>query len=126
MGQYSFTKDERLLKSKDFVSVQKQGKRVASKNFAVFIKTNSLGIRRLGFAVSRKVGGAVQRNRIKRFFREFFRLNKEFFPPSTDIFILVKHGFNPGVYKEVEEEFKLLDLRLKRLLTNSTISDYTD
>ncbi|MBI5328848.1 MAG: ribonuclease P protein component [Deltaproteobacteria bacterium] len=113
MGQYSFTKKERLLKSKDFTSAQKQGKRVASKSFTIFLKTNSLGIRRLGLAVSKKVGGAVKRNRIKRFLREFFRLNKEIFPPSTDIFISVKHGFNLSAYREVGEEFKLMDSRLK-------------
>lgn len=106
MGQYSFTRAERILKSKDFALIRKEGKRVASKNFVIFLKANSLGIRRLGLAVSTKVGGAVQRNRIKRLLRECFRLNKEIFPPSMDIFISVKQGFNPVGYKDVEAEIK--------------------
>ncbi len=111
MGLYSFTKDERILKNKDFVSVQKQGKRFASKGLVVFLKTNNLDIRRLGLAVSSKVNGAVKRNRIKRLLRELFRLNKDSFPPSTDIFISVKQGFNPGCYREVEKELQGLRFR---------------
>ncbi|MEK6539015.1 MAG: ribonuclease P protein component [Deltaproteobacteria bacterium] len=108
MGQYSFTRAERLLKSKDFISARKEGKKVTGRNLVVFFKKNNLGIRRLGLAVSSKVGGAVKRSRIKRLLREFFRLNKELFPSSTDIFISVIRGFNPAGYKEVEREFKLL------------------
>ena len=106
MGQYSFTKAERILKNTDFISVRKQGKRVAGKNFIVFLKANNLGIKRLGLAVSSKVGGAVKRNRIKRLLRELFRLHKEIFPPSTDIFLSVKQGYNLSDYKEVEAEIK--------------------
>ncbi|MEK6598716.1 MAG: ribonuclease P protein component [Deltaproteobacteria bacterium] len=106
MGLYSFTKAERILKNKDFISVRKQGKRLASKGLVLFLKTNNLGIRRLGLAVSSKVGGAVKRNRIKRLLRELFRLNKDAFPPATDIFISVKQGFNPGCYRDVEKELQ--------------------
>lgn len=118
MGQYSFTRAERILKGKDFALVRKQGKRLASKGFVIFIKTNNLGIRRLGLAVSSKVAGAVQRNRIKRLLREFFRLNKETFPSSADIFISVKHGFNPRSYREVEKEFQGLGFKTRNRQEN--------
>lgn len=111
MGQYSFTRAERILKGKDFALVRKQGKRLAGKGFVIFIKANNLDIRRLGLAVSSKVAGAVQRNRIKRLLREFFRLNKEIFPLSADIFISVKEGFNPRSYREVEKEFQGLGFK---------------
>ncbi|MBI3399277.1 MAG: ribonuclease P protein component [Deltaproteobacteria bacterium] len=106
MGQYSFSRAERILRSKDFTLVRKEGERVASKNLVIFLKTNKLGIKRFGLGVSTKIGEAVKRNRIKRLLREFFRLNKEVFPLSTDVFISVKQGFNPAGYKEVEAEIK--------------------
>lgn len=106
MGRYSFTKAERIVKKKDFESVRKQGRKLVSQNLVIFLKANNLDIRRLGLAVSSKVGSAVKRNRIKRLLRECFRLNKETFPPSSDMFISVKPGFNLSGYQEVEEELK--------------------
>src|SRR3989338_4775417 len=114
MGQNSFSKAERLLKSKDFIVVRKTGKRFAAKNFIIFLKENNIGMRRFALAVGARVGGAVKRNRIKRLFREFFRLNKEMFPPSSDIFISVREGFNLLKYGEVEKEMRSVIPDLKQ------------
>lgn len=106
MRPYSFSKAERLLKKKEFLEAKREGKRLYTNHLTIFIRPNAMGIRRLGLSVSGKVGGAVKRNRIKRLLREFFRLNKGCFPPSVDIFILVKPGFAPSGYSEVEAEIK--------------------
>ena len=74
----SFSKDERLLKSRDFSTTYKIGKKASSRHF--FVAWVAGAKRRLGITVSAKVGNACVRNRIKRVIRDFFRLNKNLFP----------------------------------------------
>jgi ribonuclease P protein component len=73
-------------------------------HFLVFIKPNNLAKTRLGLTVGKNRGGAVQRNRIKRLLREFFRRSKEKFPPSRDIIIIALKGSDPLTYRQVFEE----------------------
>lgn len=75
MGGYSFAKSARLLKPADFTKVRKTGRRVGSKRFTLYILPNGLTTHRLGLSVSRRVGAAVVRNKLKRLLREYFRLH---------------------------------------------------
>lgn len=102
----SFTKAERLLKPAEFAEARKLGKRLSARSFNIYLLENKLGRIRLGLAISSRVGGAVKRNRIKRLLREFFRLNKELFPASTDILITAKSVERIKGLKDVEEELK--------------------
>lgn len=113
MKPCSFTKKERLLKKQEFIDAASKGKRFSTKNLTIFIKSNDIGIRRLGLSVSRKIGIAVKRNRIKRYLREFFRLNKELFPASSDISISVKQGYSPSGYNDVKEELTAFLAKIK-------------
>ena len=106
MESQSFRKEERVRKRQDYLRIYAQGKRADSKSFTVITCPNQTERRRLGITVGKKVGNAVQRNRIKRLLREFFRLNKNRLPPSLDIVIIAKRGIPPLTYKNVYAELE--------------------
>ena len=85
-----FKKADRILKRKDFRQLYKNGERLYTDCFIVERQPSQCDRSRLGLTVSRKVGGAVERNRIKRLTREFFRLNRHRFFVFWDINIIAK------------------------------------
>jgi len=90
--------------------VMNLGKRLRSKNLVLFIHENRSGFHRLGMVIKKEIGSATYRNRMKRYFREFFRLHKHQIEGSFDMIIMVRKGCDLSRYGEAEEE-------LKRLLT---------
>ncbi|VAV82358.1 Ribonuclease P protein component [hydrothermal vent metagenome] len=113
----SFKREERLLRKKDFLKIRKKGIRLLTGSFIIFAHQSDLGFNRLGIAASTRVGNSVKRNRIKRLLREFFRLNKNIFPESTDIFISVKK--EARVEKLSDVEFELTPV-MKKLCLRQT------
>lgn len=70
----AFPRSHRLLTSADFRRVFRQRRKVATRHASLHLSRNGLDHARLGLTVSRKVSKkAVQRNRIKRLVREYFR-----------------------------------------------------
>ena len=92
MSAYSLKKTERILKRSDFLRLSKEGRRIQGEHFVVHYGSNRIGNRRLGITVSKKVGCAVKRNRIKRLVREYFRHNKARIHHSYDLNIIAKPG----------------------------------
>jgi len=68
-----FPRSIRLRRSPDFQRVQRGGRRIHGRNLVVVYLANELATPRFGLAVSRKVGNAVVRNRVKRWLREAIR-----------------------------------------------------
>ncbi len=89
---------------KDFVNLNRLGKRYHTKHFLVIVKKNEAGINRLGITVTKKIGNAVKRNRVKRLAREFFRLNKHHSSRDCDIVIIGKKNSFLLNYTEIKEE----------------------
>jgi ribonuclease P protein component len=89
--QYSFTKADRILKRHEFIALAKSGRRIQNEYFIAVFSPGRHGRSRLGVTVTKKVGRAVKRNRIKRLVREFFRLNRQVLSGEWDINIIAKN-----------------------------------
>lgn len=85
-----FTKADRILKRGQFLELSKYGKKIHNKYFTVIFAENFCENCRFGITVSKKVGKAAKRNRIKRISREFFRLNRHSIKGDWDINLIVK------------------------------------
>ncbi len=89
MGDFTFSKSERLAKRPEFERVMARGrKRRIETICTLFTLPNDLNRRRLGIIASKKVGNAVVRNRAKRKIREAFRRLKHRVQPGTDLVII--------------------------------------
>lgn len=66
-------KAARLLRRSEFLAVQEKGEKLQAGAYLVLRLRNERGTARLGVTVSKRVGNAVVRNRVKRWVREAFR-----------------------------------------------------
>lgn len=89
-GDQSFAKDSRLTARHEFLAAQKSARRRKTRNFIVLWRPNGLSRTRLGVTVSKRVAGAVGRNRLKRLVREVFRANRSGLPPGLDLVVIAR------------------------------------
>jgi ribonuclease P protein component len=87
-------KDDRIRRSSDYRRIFETGARYRTAHVHIRMLKNTLGNRRLGMAVGRKVGNACVRNLIKRRLREYFRLNREKMPAETDMVFIPLKGID--------------------------------
>ncbi len=96
------SRDRRLLKHADFERVYRHGRRHFAAHMTVFALSRETGAGpRIGFTVSRALGGSVQRNRIRRRLREAVRSNLQKLRAAVDVVINPKKS-------AIDAEFLLL------------------
>jgi ribonuclease P protein component len=100
-----FSRDVRLLRHADFERVYKQGKRHFATHLTAFYRRRDEGdTLRIGFTVSKLLGGAVQRNRMRRRLREAVRLHWPDFQGPVDIVINPKKSLLGADFSELGKE----------------------
>ncbi len=85
---FRLRKQNRLRKPAEFERVYAQRQRAGDGHLLLFAALNDCGQTRFGLSVSRKHGGAVRRNRLKRLLREAFRLSQHDLPAGLDLVLI--------------------------------------
>ncbi|HZN69115.1 MAG TPA: ribonuclease P protein component [Tepidisphaeraceae bacterium] len=88
--RHTFPKSRRMRLPAEFSAVYEARVRESRGPLTVYARPNDLPHPRLGLSVSRKVGTAVRRNRIKRLVRESFRLLQHDLPQGYDLLVVVR------------------------------------
>lgn len=92
----------RLTRSGDFQRVRSQGRSWSDRHLVLIRAPNGLQVSRFGFSVSRRIGGAVVRNRIRRLMRESVRLQLDLVAPGWDVVFIARKGIVGADYAAVE------------------------
>jgi len=91
-----------LTKNYEFKRLYNKGKSVASKYVVVYCIKNNNSENRLGITVSTKLGGAVQRNRIRRRLKEIYRLNEHTLRMGFNIVLVARQRCRHAGWSELE------------------------
>lgn len=88
MTGFRFLKSQHLRSKADFERVYSKKVKAADGNLLIFADRNGQTLTRIGLSVSKKHGGAVVRNRLKRLLREAFRLSQHQIVSGLDLILI--------------------------------------
>jgi ribonuclease P protein component len=91
----AFRPHEHLRRPSDFRRVYERRRSASDARLLVYGCENGLAYSRLGLSVSRKVGPAVYRNRLRRLYREAFRLTRPDLPVGLDLILIPRSSKEP-------------------------------
>jgi ribonuclease P protein component len=107
-GVILIKKYETVKRKEEFNDIIKTCHFLKNKYFIIYIKKNEYNFNRFGIAISKKVGNAVTRNKLKRQVRAIINNIKTSFPKSYDYIIMIKKECNIANFQEKQE--KLIEL----------------
>ena len=109
----------RLRRNSDFQRVRQIGKSYASPILVLAFLRNELDHNRFGFVVSKRLGKAVRRNKIKRQMREIVRLEMSHIRPGFDLVFIARVPSSKASYQEIMQSISKL-LKTADLLVQSS------
>jgi ribonuclease P protein component len=116
-------KRSRLSRSSDFQRIYRHGSSTASRYLVLYHFQRPAGsseeVARLGLSVSKKLGGAVVRNRIKRLLREAFRASQEQLAEGYDFVLIARPSLNELVERQERGEAGLVPAAVRDLFARA-------
>lgn len=112
--EYRFPKEFRIRTKKEFETIFEKGKRIFGEGMVCYWLSDEQIGNKLGIVVSRKVGRSVKRNQIKRYIREFYRLNRPYFRENGALVVVAHVGLAEWSHQQIDAE-------LTRLLKSGNI-----
>lgn len=103
MGAEAFGARERIRRQSDFQAARREGRRVEGRHFLLHVRPTGGG-RRLGITVSRAVGIATVRNRVKRIVREVYRRERGALPDGIDVVVIARRPAAAIAYAAARDE----------------------
>ncbi|MBP8646307.1 MAG: ribonuclease P protein component [Syntrophobacteraceae bacterium] len=108
MGDRRYRSHERLRSSHEYQLAKRMGRRIRTAHFTINLRPNDLPHHRLGMVVQKRFWHAVERNRIKRRLREWFRTHKHRIPmPGKDLVFVARPGAEIMPVDEIDREVVL-------------------
>jgi ribonuclease P protein component len=112
---FGFRKAEHLRLPSEFRRVYERRRSVSDNLLIVYGCENGLPHLRLGLSVSRKVGQATQRNRLRRLYREAFRLTRAEMPTGLDLILIPRSSQEPTLDELKQALPRLVDQVARKL-----------
>jgi len=110
-------KEMRLRAPSDFKKVYKAGTSVANKVLVLYYRKSEGRQSRLGVSISKRVGSAVERNRIKRQLCEIYRRHQSEIRQPHDLVVICRPQVANLTFQDMEKSFKELLLKSRIVVT---------
>jgi ribonuclease P protein component len=101
---HTLSRNARIRRRPEFQRAYDAGRRINGRFMGLVVVANGSAISRLGVAASRKLGGAVVRNRLKRLTREIFRRNK--IAEGLDIVVMPRREMLDASFSSLEADYQ--------------------
>lgn len=98
----TFSREERISRKGDILKAINRGARHKTPGASFYFLSNNKSLSRLCVIASRKNGNSCERNRVKRCYREAFRLNKHLLESGTDIIVRINGTIKKFSLKEAQ------------------------
>ncbi|MBM4384797.1 MAG: ribonuclease P protein component [Deltaproteobacteria bacterium] len=112
-GSQRFRRADRIRSSRDYARIRRVGRRYGAESVSLEVVPRELGPR-LGLVVGKRIGNAVERTRVKRAVREWFRLRRSAFAHSADIVVVARPGAASRTTTELWHELDATIARAQR------------